>query len=87
MNGKGEEIMRRIIAWILVLASCFGMLSVTASAASLPFTDVASDAYYAAPVAWAVEKGITKGVTETTFAPNIASFLSGMGILVNRQKG
>ena len=62
--------MRRIIAWILVLASCFGMLSVTASAASLPFTDVASDAYYAVPVAWAVEKGITTGVAESTFAPN-----------------
>ena len=34
------------------------------------FTDVAQSAYYAEPVAWAVEKGITAGKTATTFAPN-----------------
>lgn len=34
------------------------------------FTDVAASAYYADPVAWAVEKGITDGTTETTFSPN-----------------
>lgn len=34
------------------------------------FTDVAADAYYANSVAWAVDKGITAGKTETTFAPN-----------------
>ncbi len=34
-----------------------------------PFTDVSSDAYYYKAVLWAVEKGITKGVTATTFAP------------------
>lgn len=34
------------------------------------FTDVAKDAYYADAVAWAVEKGITTGKTETTFVPN-----------------
>ena len=39
-------------------------------AEALPFADVASDAYYAQAVLWAVEQGITKGVTETTFAPN-----------------
>ena len=62
--------MKRIIAWILVLASCIGLISVTAGAAQLPFTDVAADAYYAEPVAWAVEKGITNGMTETTFVPD-----------------
>ncbi len=35
-----------------------------------PFTDVASDAYYADAVKWAVEKNITAGTTATTFAPN-----------------
>lgn len=35
-----------------------------------PFTDVASDAYYANAVLWAVEKEITKGTTDTTFSPN-----------------
>ena len=34
------------------------------------FTDVASGAFYEKPVAWAVEKGITNGMTPTTFAPN-----------------
>ena len=31
--------------------------------------DVEKDAYYADPVAWAVEKGITNGTSETTFSP------------------
>lgn len=34
------------------------------------FTDVAADAYYAEPVAWAVENEITSGTTDTTFSPN-----------------
>ena len=38
--------------------------------ASLPFTDVADDAYYADAVVWAVAKNITSGATATTFAPN-----------------
>ena len=35
-----------------------------------PFTDVAEDAYYHDAVLWAVENGITNGMTESTFAPN-----------------
>ena len=34
------------------------------------FTDVSASAYYAKAVAWAVENGITNGMTETTFAPD-----------------
>ena len=34
------------------------------------FTDVPVSAYYAKAVAWAVENGITNGMTETTFAPD-----------------
>lgn len=34
------------------------------------FTDVSPDAYYYDAVMWAVEQGITKGTTETTFSPN-----------------
>lgn len=33
------------------------------------FTDVAADAYYAEAVAWAVKTGVTKGMSETSFAP------------------
>ena len=35
----------------------------------LPFGDVAQGAYYAEPVAWAVQNDITSGVTATTFEP------------------
>ena len=35
-----------------------------------PFTDVNPKAFYAKAVAWAVEEGVTKGMTDTTFAPN-----------------
>ena len=36
----------------------------------MPFTDVAADAYYRNAVLWAVENGITKGSSDTTFSPN-----------------
>lgn len=36
------------------------------------FTDIAADAYYTQPVAWAVAQGITSGTTSTTFSPNSA---------------
>ena len=35
-----------------------------------PFTDVSKDSVYYNAILWAVEKGITKGATETTFDPN-----------------
>ena len=34
------------------------------------FLDVAADSWYAAPVQWAVEKGITSGTSATTFSPD-----------------
>ncbi len=38
--------------------------------ASSAFSDVAPEAYYAGPIAWAVAKGVTVGTGETTFSPN-----------------
>jgi len=38
--------------------------------ASSTFTDVAADADYAQAVAWAVEQGVTKGTSATTFGPD-----------------
>ena len=35
-----------------------------------PFTDVAADSYAKDAIQWAVEKGITKGTSETTFSPD-----------------
>lgn len=34
------------------------------------FSDVDEGLYYAAPIAWAVERGITTGTSETTFSPD-----------------
>lgn len=34
------------------------------------FSDVSATEYYGSHVAWAVEKGITKGTSATTFSPN-----------------
>ena len=41
-----------------------------ASTAASKFTDVQSGTYYYDAVQWAVEKGIAKGMTDTTFEPN-----------------
>ena len=36
----------------------------------MPFTDVAAGSYYHDAVLWAIEQGITKGTSDTTFSPN-----------------
>ena len=41
-----------------------------AAGAVNPFTDVNADAYYANAVLWAVNQGLTKGTSETTFSPD-----------------
>ena len=38
---------------------------------AMPFTDVAAGSYYYDAVLWAVENGITKGTSDTTFSPNM----------------
>ena len=42
----------------------------SASGAATAFTDVAAGSYCADAVAWAVESGVTKGTTATTFSPD-----------------
>ena len=37
---------------------------------STPFSDVKASDYFAAPVIWAVDEGITNGTSATTFSPN-----------------
>lgn len=66
---------------VTVLARCFAK-DLNSYTAQTKFTDVSSDAYYAQAVNWAVASGVTKGTSETTFAPNdlvtreqIATFL------------
>ena len=38
---------------------------------TMPFTDVKAGSYYYDAVLWAVENGITKGTSDTTFSPNM----------------
>ena len=37
---------------------------------TMPFTDVSADSYYYDAVLWAVENGIAKGTSHTTFSPD-----------------
>ena len=39
-------------------------------AATNPFTDVAAGSFYEKPVLWAVENGVTAGLSATSFGPN-----------------
>ena len=57
------------------------------------FTDVESVRYYARPVAWAVENGVTAGTTPTTFSPDnicrrgqVVSFLYRWRTTINVQE-
>ena len=44
--------------------------SPAAKSAVMPFTDVKAGSYYYDAVLWAVEQGITKGTSDTTFSPD-----------------
>jgi lysophospholipase L1-like esterase len=64
------------------------------AAAPAAFEDVAADAWYAEPVAWAAENGITNGTSETKFSPDqtctrgqIVTFLYRYDRLVNAEAG
>lgn len=59
----------------------------TTKPVSTKFTDVPSNAYYAEAVSWAVQKGITSGVTETTFNPNGACHRGHVATFIWRSKG
>ena len=38
---------------------------------TMPFTDIPAGSYYYDAVLWAVENGVTKGTSDTTFSPNM----------------
>ena len=59
--------MKKLLSLLLALALCAG-LGVPAPAAA-GFSDVAADSPFAPAISWAVEKGVTKGTTPTTFGP------------------
>ena len=65
--------MKRTLSIILSVVMCLSMFTFcigSTSAAKVAFTDVKSTAYYYAAVEWAVEKGVTAGITPTTFGPD-----------------
>lgn len=51
------------------------------------FLDVSAGAYYAAPVQWAVEKGITAGTSATTFSPDNTCITAQILTFLWRAKG
>lgn len=52
------------------LAQTFTMRVTGSGAADKGFADVPADAWYADAVAWAVDRGVTNGTSETTFSPD-----------------
>ena len=57
---------------VWVTADSSGAIAEPDEPAVPSFSDVAADAYYTEPVAWAVAQGITSGTTSTTFSPSNA---------------
>ena len=63
---KTKRILNILIATIILLSSATWV-----SASPTPtFSDVNSNDYYAVAVSWAVENGITTGISDSKFAPN-----------------
>lgn len=62
--------MKRMTSLLLTVAVFLGIFTCGAAAATLSFRDVEQGMYYAQPVAWAVEQGITNGTGNNQFSPN-----------------
>lgn len=62
---------KKFLAFALALCMVFSLvpMSVMAQESGAVFTDVAEDDFFFEPVLWAVEEGITNGMTATTFGP------------------
>ena len=54
---------------VTILWRFSGLLADTQAEVENPFSDVSEDAYYKDAVLWAVQEGVTKGVSQTRFAP------------------
>ena len=60
----------KLLSLMLAVLMLTALMPFSALAAELPFKDVPADAWYYPVVREAYEKGITNGVTRTTFEPN-----------------
>lgn len=64
--GVGSEVKRgQMMQWLYLAAG-----SPEVKTTTNPFTDVSEDDYYYEAILWAVENGITSGITKTEFGPN-----------------
>lgn len=71
--------------FVTILGRYAGIKDATKDApAETKFKDVAADQYYASHVAWAAEKGIVKGTSETTFDPNAKITRQDMCVIMAR---
>ena len=65
-----QEVMTRAMFVTVLGRNCDVADASAENAAATAFADVDAKAYYASHVKWAVEKGITKGISNDRFAPN-----------------
>lgn len=62
--------LKRITAITIAVAVLLAMMPISTAAKSNPFNDVKASDYFAEPVQWAVDEGVTKGTSATTFSPH-----------------
>lgn len=69
---KGMQHMKKHLLPVLLMLCLFFSMAVCACASSAdpPFTDAATNTWYADAVAYCQENGLMNGVTQTTFAPD-----------------
>jgi len=68
--GNGKFAPNGTVTRAMMVTVLYRMAGEPEAKGTVPFTDVAEDAYYAKAVAWAYENHIVMGVTDTRFAPN-----------------
>ena len=73
VNGQkaGTEVLETVEGTLNV-NSCEVVILVQETESEITFEDVPADVYFFEPVLWAVENGITTGVSDSHFAPNAA---------------
>ncbi|MBQ1302712.1 MAG: S-layer homology domain-containing protein [Firmicutes bacterium] len=69
-HGADGKDSRVYLSWIDVTKDILKQEGSQGSASAVSFSDVAETAWYADAVAWAVEKGITNGTSDTEFSPD-----------------
>ena len=74
MNGVGNGMFlpNGILTRGQLVTTLYRLAGEPETEAANPFLDVDLDQYYGKAVVWAAEHGIAKGMTDITFAPNMA---------------